>query len=117
MEKCYEVKWKLPEDEKSHLITYLGTPIRFVKSRFQMMKTLLLAKGERVPYEVLAKVGWGMVIDKDVLEDGIRNLNRFLAKHGIAKYVHCDRGFVYMDSHLPAKRHVGSEKRKAEEDR
>lgn len=113
-EKCYELEWKLPEDETSHLITYLGTPIRFVKSRFRMMKTLILAKGERVSYEVLSKAGWGAVIDKDVLEDGIRNLNNFLAKHGITKFVHCDHGFVYMDSHLPAKRHAGSEKRKTE---
>lgn len=101
VEKCYDPEWKLPEYDESFTIEFLGIPTRYAKSRFQIMKTIILAKGRPVSYEVISKAGWGAMIDKDVLGDSIRNLNKFLAKQGIPKFIHCEKGFVYMDSNFP----------------
>lgn len=101
--KCFELEWKLPDVDESQIIEFLGIPTRYARSRFNIMKVIILAKGTPVSYETISKAGWGAVIDKDVLEDGIRNLNNFLSKHRIPRFIHCDKGFVYMDSNFPSR--------------
>ncbi len=57
--KCFDLEWKLPENDESQIIEFLGVPTRYVKSRFRIMKTIILAKGESVSYEAISLAGWG----------------------------------------------------------
>lgn len=110
--KCFELEWKLPENDDLRVIEFLGVPTSYVKSRFRIMKTIILAKGIPVPYAEISMAGWGAIIDKDVLEDGIRNLNIFLSKRKIPKFIHCDTGTVYMDSNFPERNAKSKGKKK-----
>lgn len=119
IEKRFELEWKLPEnydevsdDPKKRVIEYLGVPTRYSKTRYGIMKAIILAKGKRVSYDVVSMAGWGAIIDKEVLEYAVYHLNNFLASIGIHKFIHCDKDEVYMDSNFPPNSRRGKPNKK-----
>lgn len=108
-EETFFQEWKLPQDPKTRIIEYHGSPHRYSKQRFGMMAEMIKAKGRPVPYVNLSDGGWGTgtdpanMIDIDVLHDGIYDLNKFHKEKGIPKFVRCDNGHAFLVSHFPSK--------------
>lgn len=100
LEKTCYVEWELPTDPGSRIVKYMGVPTRYSKIRFGILKALIVACGSPVHYDVIAKAGWGALVDKDVLEDSIYQFNKFFAKKGVPKFIHCCNGYVHMDNAL-----------------
>ena len=92
---CDVPEWKLPDDSRSRDVEYHGKRFRISKIRFGILKRLLLSGGP-VPYHEIAKVGWGRPTDPDVLQFTIYQFNKFLKKHGIPKFIHCQLGTVFL---------------------
>ena len=85
-EKHTELEWKLPTNPHSRVIEYYGVPHQYSPIRFAIMKLLILAKGEPVPYSKVAEAGWGYSPDRTVIEKQIYPLNLFLKNTGVPTF-------------------------------
>lgn len=100
-EKRFDKEWKLPLDQRSRSIEYMGVSTRYSKIRFGIMTVIILASGNPVSYKDVSMAGWGGIIGNDVLEDTIYQFNKFLARKGIPKFLHCEKGFIVMRDITP----------------
>jgi len=92
-------KWKLPDNETSRIIAYYGRPVKFSRTRFGVMRTLILAGGRHVSYEDVAVAGWGEPTDRQTIEATVYQLNKFLESEGTAEFVSCRDGHLLLTDH------------------
>ncbi len=96
-------EWKLPDDEHSRIIEYNGIPNHYSRIRFVMMKLLIEAEGQPVPFSLLATQGWGYHVDRTIIEKHIYTLNLFLEKIRVPKVIHARDETIFMDTGLPGR--------------
>jgi len=84
-------EWKI-RDQESRIIEYYGTALRFSKTQFGVMEALILAEDHILSYADIALAGWGEPTDRDVVEATIYQLNKYLKREDIDRFVSCRMG-------------------------